>query len=392
MNPDTFCIAPWTNTRITTDGTLMPCCKISPTFSKQNISTIEDFDRDWWNGSSMQQLRQDLAQGTKPKSCNVCWTDQAAGKVSLRQEYNKRLSKHTDIRAIAKSVTYINDRMPIGLELDMGNICNFKCVMCGPKYSSKIQAERTQHHSKYKELPFFAFPDLKFNYDWPNQDQFQTLFKKVMPDVKLLQLKGGEPLLIKNVILTIKSVKDKKSTVIGITTNGSVEFDDDFIEQLAQFQRIWLFVSVDGIDEHGEYIRYGSHWPTVHNTITKVSKLDNCNFRLSTVLQFYSSLTFPGIAEYALDNDLDIEILFCYLPNFLSVHSMLPKHHERFLQFINEKIQQHPHVLWLKTVQGYLNSYKFDPVLHQQCQQYTATLDSIRNNALADIQNLFHNE
>ena len=70
---------------------------------------------------------------------------------------------------------------------------------------------------------------------------------------------------------------------------------------------------------------------------------------------------------------------------------MLQKHHEKFSKFIDEKIQQHPQIPWLKSVQGYLNSYKFDPVLHEQCRQYTATLTNIRHNELSDIQELFHN-
>lgn len=390
MNSKTFCIIPWAHTRINTDGTLTPCCKISTDFPTQNINTVEDFDQDWWNGQSMQQLRQDLARGIKTKYCDVCWNDEDAGKSSLRQEYNKRLGKHTDLRAISKSVTYISDHMPIGFDLNLSNICNFKCMMCTPDSSSKIQAERKQHHIKFKDLAFLPL-EPEFNFDWPNQDRFQTLLKTAMPDIKLLELKGGEPLLIKDVKLAIASVEDKKNSIISITTNGSVEFDDDFVDQLAQFQHIWLFVSVDGIEEHGEYVRYGSHWPMTHSTITKLSKLTNCTFRLSTVLQFYSALTFPRIADYAIDNNLGIEILFCYTPEFLSIHSMLPRHHATFLQFVNDKIQQHPNTPWLKTVQGYLNSYVFDPVLHEQCRQYTATLDSIRHNELPKIQELFHN-
>jgi hypothetical protein len=128
--------------------------------------------------------------------------------------------------------------------------------------------------------------------------------------------------------------ENKKVSTVAMTTNGSVKFNDDFVEQLKQFQKIWLCVSVDGILEHGEYVRHGSQWPTVHNTIVKLSKLENCNFQLSTVLQFYSSLTFPRIVDYAIANDLDINLLFCDTPDFLSIHSMLPGHHAKFLQFI----------------------------------------------------------
>lgn len=380
---------PWAHTTINPDGKLLPCSEISRDFSTQHINTVKDFDQDWWNGKPMQQLRQDLAQGIKTKHCDSCWKNEAVGKSSLRQEFNKRLAKHTKLRNIAKSNTYIAEDLPIALDLNLSNICNFKCMMCGPTFSNQLQAERKQHHLKFKELTFLPI-ESEFNFDWPNQDQFRTLLKTVTPKIKILELRGGEPLLIENVKLAISSVEDKKNSIVNIHTNGSVEFDYDFVAQLTQFQHIWLFVSVDGIEEHGEYVRYGSQWSMVDSTISKLSKLSNCTFRICTVLQFYSALTFPRIADYVIDRNLDMDIRFCYEPNFLSIHSMLPKHHGEFLQFINKKTQQYPHIPWLKTVQGYLNSYVFDPVAHEQCKKYTALLDSIRHNEFAGIQELFH--
>ena len=108
---------------------MTPCCKINSDFSNQNINTLENFD-DWWNNDRMRDLRKDLGSGIKNQNCAVCWADEAAGKSSLRQEYNKRLGKHTNLKKITKSTTYINEQSPIALELDMGNICNFKCMMC----------------------------------------------------------------------------------------------------------------------------------------------------------------------------------------------------------------------------------------------------------------------
>jgi len=390
VNSKTFCIIPWSHTRINPDGGLTPCCKISADFPTKNINTIQDFSKDWWNDEPMQQLRQDLAKGIQTNYCDRCWKDESAGKSSLRQEYNKRLAKHTELRSISKSSTYIAEDLPIALDLNLSNICNYKCLMCGPMYSSKIQTERKQNQVKFKSLNLLL-PLVNYDFDWPNNDKFQTFFKTVMPNLRILELKGGEPLLIKNVPITIKSVNNKQNSVIALTTNGSVELDDDFIDQLRLFERIWLCVSVDGIAEHGEYIRYGSEWPTVHSTICKLSKLENCTFTISTVLQFYSSLTFPQIADYAIEHNLNVEINFCKQPAFLNINSILPENFYNFSQYIDQKIQQHPQIRWLKIVQGYLKIYKFDPVLHEQCREYTNTMDDIRHNRLDAVQELFQN-
>ena len=95
--------------------------------------------------------------------------------------------------------------------------------------------------------------------------------------------------------------------------------------------------------------------------------------------------------EYALKNNLIVDILFCYQPKFYSIHAMQPQHQEKFYNFILDKISQHPEVKWLQDVKGFLESYVFDPVLHQQAKEYTDTLDFIRKNKLASIQELFQN-
>ncbi len=390
MNSKTFCIIPWSHTRINPDGGLVPCCKISADFPIKNIDDIEDFSGDYWNQPSMVQLRSDLAQGIQTKYCDRCWQDESAGKSSLRQEYNKRLAKHTKLRDIAKSETYVAEDLPIALDLNLSNICNYKCLMCGPMYSSKIQTERKQNQDKFQSLNFLL-PLVNYNSDWPNEEKFQGFFQTVMPALKELELKGGEPLLIKNVLTTIESIQDKKNCILSITTNGSVELNDDFVEQLKQFERIWMCVSVDGIGAPGEYVRYGSTWTTVHKTISRLSKLENCNFSLSTVLQFYSSLTFPQVVDYAIEHNLDVHIQNCTQPNFLNINSILPKNFAIFSDYINQKTQQHPQVQFLKVVQGFLKSYAFDPELHEQCRQYTNAMDDIRHNKLDTVQELFHN-
>ena len=390
MNSQTFCIIPWTHTRIAADGTITPCCKIDKSFPGTNISSLTNFE-DWWNNDSMQTLRQNLSQGVKTKYCDVCWSDEAAGKSSLRQDYNKRLSKHADLRSISQSQTFLAQNLPVGFDIDLGNICNFKCATCGPANSSKWQTERKQHASKFNALEFVKqLPD--YDFDWPNQNNFQAWFQTVAPGMKLLSLRGGEPLLIKNVKSIINSVQDKQKCVINIVTNGSVDIDDDFLNDLKQFDEIWLSVSVDGIDDQGEYVRYGSNWPIIDKNIKKLSKLDNCTFRLNTVLQFFSSLTFPAIADYALANHLIVDVLFCYQPKFYSIHAMQPQHQRKFYNFIVDKINQHPKIKWLQDVKGFLESYVFDPVLHQQAKEYTDTLDSIRKNKLESIQELFEHD
>ena len=49
--------------------------------SKKNLFDI-------WNDEKIKKLRESFLSGTKPKSCEVCWVNEASNKSSLRQDLN----------------------------------------------------------------------------------------------------------------------------------------------------------------------------------------------------------------------------------------------------------------------------------------------------------------
>jgi hypothetical protein len=387
MDPKTFCIVPWAHTRIWPNGNLSPCCKIDLKFPTKNISTIDSFDQ-WWNGDDLRNLRQDLNSGIKNTNCQACWNDEQAGRPSLRQEYNQQFAKHTDLKSIQNHRDGYNHGLPIALDLNLSNICNFKCVMCTPYSSSRIASEQRQHQDKFKVLSFINNDIESYDVNWPEQDLFQNLMTEIAPNIRSMELKGGEPLLVKNIIDIIKSIPNKKESVIALTTNGSVEIDDEFLAELAKFKTIWFFVSVDGIGELGEYIRYGSCWSQVDTTIKRVSQLKNCIFRLSVVLQFSSPATFPGIFEYAKINDYDVELVPCRSPRHTTIDCVLPEKMKIFQNWASQQVLENPNISYIKSLSGLLSQYSFNPELNNRCQQYISTINSIRKNHCQPVQDL----
>lgn len=387
MNSKTFCIVPWTHVRIVPSGNIFPCCKINKEHVPEfNINTIDNFDQ-YWNSDYLKNLRRDLTSGVKPEQCKNCWRDEEANKPSRRQETNKHLTKHVDIRKILKSQNWISDTLPVSWDLSLSNICNFKCVMCTPILSSRIQTERKLHKEKF--LSIVKQQDLDFDGSWPEKSLFQDLMARSAGSMKILALKGGEPLLVKNIMNTIKSVENKHTATLAVNTNGSVEMSEDFLHEIEKFEKNWIVVSVDGVDAEGEYVRHGCDWKTVEKNIHKLSQIKNCTLRLNVVLQFFSPATFPGIFEFANKHNYEIEVLYCATPEFLSINSILPDTLEEFKIWAKEKEKEHPSLKYLSVLNNYLDQYKFDPSLHKQCQKYVDTLDSIRGNRLESIQKLF---
>jgi len=389
MNSKTFCVIPWAYVRFNPNGQIRPCCKINVQWpGRRDLHEILDFDQ-YWNSDEMKQLRLDHKQGIKNQACQTCWHDEDAGKSSLRQEYNQRLGPHLDLKDINKNKDGTSQSLPIALDLNLSNICNFKCVMCNPVLSSKIAQEQQQHRDRYESLGFIKVKNTQPGSDWPEQPFFQNFLKEVSPKLHILELKGGEPMLIKNIKKTIQRVENKSECSIAITTNGSIDIDDDFLDSLSQFKNIWFCVSVDGIGEIGEYIRYGSKWSQVEKTIKKVSVLNNCIFRLSLTLQFASAVSFPEIFEYTKKYGYEIEVINCYNPNYLSINAIPPMHAKTFIEWIDLQLSLYPQDKALIVVKGYFDHYEYQPVLFKQCQQYFNLLNDIRKNKCETIQKLF---
>jgi MoaA/NifB/PqqE/SkfB family radical SAM enzyme len=389
MDPKTFCIIPWAHTRFSTQGTIHPCCKLDISWpGRKNINDIDEFDQ-YWNSDELRQMRLDHLAGKKIDACQVCWTDEQAGKGSLRTEYNSQFAKHIDLKKIRNSTTGHSSDLPVLLDLNLSNICNYKCVMCAPALSSKIAQEQQQHKEQFQSLGFFKISNASSDHQWPEGSFFVDFMKKVAPGLRNVELKGGEPLLVKNVKKTIQEIQNKSECVIALTTNGSVDFEDDFLQLLSEFKKLWIFVSVDGVGSAGEWVRQGSDWPQVESVLKKISTLQNCTFRLSTVLQVFSPVTFPDIFYYSKQHKYNIEILQCVMHDYLGINAIPPVRAKSFHQWVLDQQKIYPNDLVLKAIDGYFKNYCFDPDLFDKCQKYVSTLNQIRNNQCPDIQTLF---
>ena len=78
-NNSAFCILPFSQSHINTDGTVHVCCvgdwdhALSRNVSKENILDI-------WRGEKYQKIRQQMLDGERPVLCQGCYNlDDAAG-------------------------------------------------------------------------------------------------------------------------------------------------------------------------------------------------------------------------------------------------------------------------------------------------------------------------
>jgi MoaA/NifB/PqqE/SkfB family radical SAM enzyme len=376
VDSKTFCIAPWVHTCITPTGKLTPCC----VWKGPAEYSFTQFD-EWINSFDMQQVRKDLHNGTKIKSCTRCWNDEENGKKSLRKIYNIEFSKYFDFSKLNKDWTA--DDTVTTLDFKLGNLCNLKCVMCNGNTSSQLMSEYKIHIDKFQKMDYYDVPSTDVNFGWPESREFKEFLDKFKSQARWIKFTGGEPTMIPYVIKLLNEIPNPELVTISITTNAA-KLNVGFLNTLKKFKQIWLSVSLDGVDNHNDEIRFLSSWSKVKSNVLKLSTLPNAYFNINYVLQCFSVKTLIPLIQWCDKHQLTMDSIVLTDPEYFTINSV---ESDIVNSFANELCQMtsttNQHIID-QTIQE-LKKYKFDPQLKKQRDEYLLTLDNIRNTDLSNL-------
>jgi len=298
MKPETFCTLPWVNLSTDVNGSLRPCCKFAqPEASNEyQLPNMKEGTLDiLWNDQRFQELRQAFLDGKKPKECQSCWDEEAAGMPSFRVQWAKDKKINTDDVIF----TPIATQGPRAMDLKLNNVCNLKCRICGPQASSTFLKE-------YQERFNIKIEDGSY---WLSNKILETANEAVIlqwaQDLIHLEVTGGEPMAspenIKVLELLINSGRAEHISIL-LNTNGTL-YNKKFLDLLVRFKEITLCISVDDLGERLEYERYPTEWNTVQDNIKKFIELkkqhSNLFLTLCPTVSIFNVYYLPEFLEWA---------------------------------------------------------------------------------------------
>lgn len=273
MLPEKICMLPWISIETSPIGTARPCClakdeitRIDGTKYILRENTLEEI----YHSEYMQNLRKDFLAGAEPTTCQRCWDEEAAGRVSKRMNSRIRLKEYYD------SVDWnnLNPDQLWFIDLKLGNICNLKCRICGSWSSSKWAKEEIDYvggnrkeHLAYKFLQDGA---------WPRESElFWDNLKALLPNIKYFEFTGGEPFLIQQHFDLLEYAVEHdyaKNIEIHYNTNGTV-YPTESVDIWKEFKQVEIAFSVDNLEERFEYERYGANWLELLDNLKKFDQL-----------------------------------------------------------------------------------------------------------------------
>lgn len=241
-----YCHSPWTNLDIDPQGKMSPCCKFEYSQYDGDPPNIITSNIQEYNSSKiLQKVKADFAANQWPAGCIRCKIEEDNQIKSKRQLDFDRWQEHYDV--------YTEDQKIITASIAFGNTCNLKCIMCGPRSSSKW----------YQEARDINDDEVKANHFY--KENFVDDFIASSPNLIHLDIPGGEPFLSgvkqqKQLLQQYIETDQSNNMTLHYTTNAQIFPDNDWWNLWKYFKQVDIQLSVDGIKDQYEYIRFPGVW------------------------------------------------------------------------------------------------------------------------------------
>lgn len=367
LDQTNYCSLPFRGMQIDCDGEIKPCCLYKPHLDSA-IKQYHITDYALWQSESLPQIQRHVTNHTVDPGCSHC-INATSIPHPLRQAANGFFKYEPRHRASAT---------PEWLDVRFGNFCNLKCMMCTPANSSQIEQEYNSNTTLYNKLGIsysaagHKFSNVAKNW-WDDPVAFDQVIA-VLNRARYVNFSGGEPLIMPQ----LYKVMDALNSDCMVTFNTNLtRLSERTVEYLKKFKKVILQVSLDGVSDHQEWIRWNSRWADIDHNINTVCNINNITVNFSYLLQHTTVYTWPALWNYLQPLNKEVILLPVYENTIgqgvLTQNSVSPADMHKFKTWVEHNPGPHD-----QTLQQWISNYKFDVKLHQEFQDYVNMLDRIR--------------
>jgi len=263
--------------------------------------------------------RQMMLANQRNKSCEQnCFRAEDNGAVGPRIIENHVDRTHTEV------VT-----MPERMDLTVSSECNLSCSYCCREFSSSWRQDLVKNGSytdlgendaRYQLTPIDRVLLRVSQKNRQESELYQLLNQElsmVGPYLENLTVTGGEPFLNNNLTEILANVKNIKTIKLFTSLGVSPTRFKKIISQLTGYENLTIAVSMENLEQHHEFNRYGSSWSDCLKNLATLKE-----YNMKTIFHsVLSNLTVHGFAAfYNRFKDHYIEFDLAYQPTFIPVY------------------------------------------------------------------------
>ena len=305
------------------------CCVAGEFISKgdSDLSIYNIGYEEIWNSEYMLNARRAMSRGIPVRVCERCYQNEKICD-SLRLQMNKQwlpqssMSPREICQASCKQGWRVKAK-PIFLQLNMGNLCNLACRMCGSEYSSRISADPV-HRTWAPAIPIKVEGNNRFDKAESWWSLKELMFGEILSspkEVHWIIFQGGEPFINKEfgeILDYLIKTGAADNITIEITSNMT-KVSDELFNQLKLFKRVLIGCSIDGIGEVLTYIRYPARWDKVKDNLKKFAHMQNITLQFCVAVQAYNLMIITDLYRYCDEHNIEVYAHFLALPSHLHV-------------------------------------------------------------------------
>jgi radical SAM protein with 4Fe4S-binding SPASM domain len=355
-----FCPLPFGSVYVDMPGAVAPCCKFKGAVGNIHDNTLNEI----FHNDAMVNLRTQMKNGIRPNECRVCWDVEKRGVTSLRLH---AIDKYQD----QNDHGWIDNLKIQDVSIAPSTLCNFKCRICNPRYSSQITVEDLKHTTDPKQISYLK--DLLKLANW-DSSYFEKSMEELNYDFEHLHFLGGEPLLLPELARILEKVIESgnsKKMQLEFNTNGS-QFPDKIIKLFNQFQKVELLLSIDNIGPRFEVERGGS-WIEIKENISQFAKINSKTIpvKLAITVNIQNLLYLDELVDFAGQENVGIVWWYLEDPSYLCIDNVT----QSVKDLVYKKYHDHP-TLELQKISNRVQLTK--PVSGQEFINYMNQLDQRR--------------
>jgi molybdenum cofactor biosynthesis enzyme MoaA len=357
-----FCAIPFHHVQIRTNGDFNVCCN----HGIQQEMNINTHTVEQWRGSKhLAEVQQAFLNDEKHPGCQRCWRLEDQGYTSLRQ----RVAGEYQILKVD-----VEQKQLTNVEVDLTNLCNLKCLMCNEHESSSILAENTQ-----LGINRISQKDVKWT-----DTAYENLKSVLMSGPKIVNIRGGEPLYIKQLLELVENVPEQRAKTIAlhITTNATV-WNDRWARALSKFKLVRFMFSVDAVEELYEYMRFPGKWSVVASNIDTILQLPNAKCLVHCVVQNLNVASLGSLIAWCADRSLWLNLSVLENPQHLILTNLPDAHRSKAILHLKNVLARNHNPNLTQTLQNLSSSLersKFDSASWNQFTNNITMRDRLRGN------------
>lgn len=324
---DSFCVAKWKQVTIHLGTGMTHSCH-HPSAHKIPLGEIKKNPSALHNTQFKKQQRELMLKGIRPKECDYCWRAEDASKGDT-DFYSDRITKSAEewgrphLEEISR-MPWDADVFPSYMEVSFDTLCNFKCMYCGPSYSTTWKKE-IQDYGSYK----FGDGSTMHDLDWLKQtdqfpipvgvenpyiDAFWKWWPEAVTHLHTFRITGGEPLMSKQVYRVLDFLIDNPQPQLEFNINSNLDVPPELFERFMSKMQIIqdkkavksfkLYTSNEAHGKQAEYIRFGldyNRW--LSNCHRVLAEIPNSNL---TVMAAFNVLSIPSF-KLMMDDIIDMK-------------------------------------------------------------------------------------